>query len=151
MSDLRDDPYPKADSLNLCVIEAGPHDVFLDLDTQEAFDGMWPRLRLLRERGLKIMLWHIRPSKSGLPKRHVYLKVPHVLNEYERIALQAVLGSDPVRETLAMARVGSEWPSSVFFEPHGFSLENPVGGEPMIDLAVPAFEPDCYEEPVELL
>lgn len=58
-------------------------------------------------------------SGSGLPHRHITLTLNWELeSEWQRIALQAVLGSDPVREILSAMRVlhGVENPT-MFVEP----------------------------------
>ena len=45
------------------------------------------------------------PSSSGLPCRHITLTLPFAVNPWQRIALQAALGSDPVRELLSATRM----------------------------------------------
>jgi len=44
------------------------------------------------------------PSKSGLPHRHVVVRTEYVLSVEARIALQAIVGSDPMRELMSLAR-----------------------------------------------
>ena len=44
------------------------------------------------------------PSKSGLPCRHIRIHTGRNLSDVERIAWQAALGSDPIREILSMIR-----------------------------------------------
>ncbi len=53
------------------------------------------------------------PSQSGFPKRHITLSLPIDINFLERIALQACLGSDNVREFLSLIRywTGDKYPS----------------------------------------
>lgn len=45
------------------------------------------------------------PSTSGLPRRHITLTLPFAVESWQRIALQAALGSDPVRELLSGTRL----------------------------------------------
>lgn len=47
----------------------------------------------------------VHPSKSGLPRRHVTIALPGKVDQWQRIALQACLGSDPVRELLSATRL----------------------------------------------
>jgi hypothetical protein len=47
----------------------------------------------------------IHPSKSGLPSRHVTITLPFSITPWQRIALQASLGSDPMRELLSSIRL----------------------------------------------
>mgnify|MGYP000533654303 CR=1 FL=1 len=59
----------------------------------------------------------IKPSKSGLPNRHITLTFDdRTFSEYERIALQFALGSDPMRECLNIMRLehGVEQPTRLF-------------------------------------
>jgi hypothetical protein len=42
----------------------------------------------------------IEPSRSGLPKRHITVTLVDPVSQIERLALQAMLGSDRVRELL---------------------------------------------------
>ena len=54
------------------------------------------------------------PSRSGLPSRHITVKLPFTIESpEERIAWQAALGSDPVRELLSALRSqrGDECPT----------------------------------------
>lgn len=44
------------------------------------------------------------PSRSGLPSRHIRIKLPFKMDNWQRIAWQASLGSDPVRELLSALR-----------------------------------------------
>lgn len=55
-------------------------------------------------------------SKSGPPNQHARVKLSEPLDVATRIALQAILGSDPIRELLALARLrnGVVEPSSLF-------------------------------------
>lgn len=45
------------------------------------------------------------PSKSGLPRLHITLTLPFEVSPWQRIALQAALGSDPTRELLSATRL----------------------------------------------
>lgn len=41
------------------------------------------------------------PSESGLPRKHITVKLPFELTVWQRLALQAALGSDNTREILS--------------------------------------------------
>jgi hypothetical protein len=97
------------------VIFANPHLLLLDLDTEEDFARfvkVYKRAKTLF--GLENLQWW--PSKSGPPHRHVSITIAFALSVEERIALQAALGSDPLREILNLKRlrVGVEEPSRLF-------------------------------------
>ncbi len=53
------------------------------------------------------------PSSSGLPRRHITLTLPFPVTPWQRIALQAAFGSDPIREILSATRLmnGDEHPT----------------------------------------
>lgn len=53
------------------------------------------------------------PSRSGAPCRHITLTLPFPVEPWQRIALQAALGSDPVRELLSSIRMmrGDAYPT----------------------------------------
>ena len=60
----------------------------------------------------------VTPSKSGLPKRHVVVKLAQAQPLLVRIALQAALGSDGRREAISTLRATQGEPNVVvFFEP----------------------------------
>lgn len=106
-SPLNLDPQVGADERGQQVVLPGPRDVFLDIDSDEAFQYMHDRLTDMGKLGGapgQLVLVSAEPSKSGLPKRHVILRAPHDLSDEERIALQAVLGSDLIREFLSLMR-----------------------------------------------
>jgi hypothetical protein len=57
------------------------------------------------------------PSKSGLPRRHITVRLKKSVTALERLCLQACLGSDRVRETLGYARhKNGESNPTLFFE-----------------------------------
>lgn len=58
-----------------------------------------------------------RPSRRKLKGRHVILNAGRNLTELERLALQSMLQSDPIRELLGYGRLirGTQYPV-LFFE-----------------------------------
>jgi hypothetical protein len=74
------------------------------------------------DRGMDVMIKHFNaqvikstPSRSGLPKRHLIVRLNRPVSNAERIALQAALGSDPVREILGIVRVQHNDPHPTLF------------------------------------
>lgn len=104
------------------VIKAGPKELLLDLDT----DASWKALDL-RLQELKAVMPELKPlmveewlSKSGVG-HHVRISVALLLTRPERIALEALLGSDPKR---AMYGFAKHWRRddenvSILFRPPG--------------------------------
>lgn len=87
------------------------HQLFLDLDTEEAYIEMHRKLTIFE----KTMGWRphieVAPSKSGLPHRHAVLTfvddgspMPFP-SEWERICMQYFFGSEPNREMMNTLRL----------------------------------------------
>jgi hypothetical protein len=105
------------------VVKPEPHQLQLDIDSEDAYDVYKKRIMEFERHSNYIIRVEEHPSKSGLPKRHITLDVyekdgqtPHIFDEYERIALHVALGSDVIRETLNVWRLirGCENPSRLF-------------------------------------
>lgn len=126
----------------LVVVTPEDNELLIDLDTEEAYAQHLKILEVLDGRGI-IYEHKVAPSKSGLPNRHVTLKLisgpsasylPVPLDPWQRIALQAALGSDPVRELLSCMRVfRGITPPTAFLElpteamaPEGFSHNDQI-------------------------
>lgn len=86
------------------------NEITLDIDSEEDYQyflSMYNRLK-----ADKLPLFHDstfieQPSKSGLPNRHIIIRLnrSYILDDIERVAWQAVLGSDRVREMLSLFRI----------------------------------------------
>lgn len=131
-SDLSEHPY---DALKRINGGKGPlrhklriptsNQLFLDYDWTGAYDQMIERLGRLSKNGIDYDIVDDYPSKTP-GHRHVIVELtwqhnrqPVELDDTMRIALQATLGSDPVREMLSALRVlyDMDRPPTVLFEP----------------------------------
>ena len=106
--------YREAANDNLDVVLPEPYDLFLDIDNEADMKRF--------ARGMDIVIKHFNgqvikstPSRSGLPKRHIIVRLDRPVTNAERIALQAALGSDPVREILGIVRVQHNDPHPTLF------------------------------------
>lgn len=105
----------KAEALGCDVVRGAPDLLLLDFDDVGSFE----RFDAMREMFVQFFkpesfeTWY---SKSGAPKRHVAIRLTKPLGVPERIALQAILGSDPKRELIGLIRYlsGQEEPSLLF-------------------------------------
>ncbi len=103
-----------------CVVRVpGPRELFIDIDSEEA-NANFERLLKACPPGL-VERFERAPSPSGAPGHYhvVVLLSRDVKSDTERVLLQAVLGSDPMRELLSWRRIenGSDSASvSIFFE-----------------------------------
>jgi len=117
---------------NCYVVIPKGNELLIDIDSEESyteFKNRFLNLKSIKDMDSNLIFKIIKstPSKSGLPNRHITVGVynlkgkEYVLNEWERICLQFVLGSDHVREVLSTFRLlcGVKIPTR-FFEP----LEN---------------------------
>lgn len=105
--------YEKAELGNLVVCVPAADEIQIDIDSQQAFDKFMESWGILKAHtafcDCPVL---ITPSKSGLPKCHVRIKSYCTLGPMERIALQAVLGSDITRELLSVVQVFNNDPES---------------------------------------
>ena len=90
-------------------------EVQIDIDTEEAYLIFSHRLEEIKQ--LTPVDWVSEIiSDSGPPHRHITLRFPgKKLSPLERIALQFVLNSDPIREKLSAYRVLLEQPEPTVF------------------------------------
>jgi NDP-sugar pyrophosphorylase family protein len=90
------------------ILVPDTHELFIDIDTEENYQRFLvgiARLQQEFDEPLGKVEYTEKPSKSGLPKRHVIVSLPFDVTPAERIAYQAVLGSDLVREVLSLFRL----------------------------------------------
>lgn len=114
--------YREAADDNLEVVLPEPYDLFIDIDDEDAYKRF--------DKAMDCIINHFNgqvikntPSRSGLPKRHIVVRLDRHVTDAERIALQAALGSDPVREILGIVRVQHKDPHPTLF------LENKIATE----------------------
>lgn len=110
-----------AATLGLEIKLPKPNELFIDIDHEKDYEVFKTQLALLiRQEPVTIV--SNRPSKSGLPKRHIVIALFRpVESELERLVLQAALGSDRKRELLSWVRVksGESEHPTLFFEKPG--------------------------------
>jgi hypothetical protein len=106
--------YREAADHNLEVVLPEPYDLLIDIDNEADMARF--------DRGMDFIIKHFNgqvikstPSRSGLPKRHIIVRLDRPVTDAERIALQAALGSDPVREILGIVRVQHKDPHPTLF------------------------------------
>lgn len=101
------------------IVEPKSNELFLDIDSEE--QAARARAIVMNKKVRKLLgikTTSVTPSPSGQPGHyHVTVTLYDSVNEERRVFLQAVLGSDPVREILAMQRIEQGIaPVTVFFE-----------------------------------
>lgn len=98
------------------IVLPKPNELFVDIDSEEAMQLFQRNVKRLAD--FIDLGYEVKPSKSGGECRHITVTLArHVHSEYERIAMQAFLGSDPRRELLSWARVETKQKNPTkFFE-----------------------------------
>lgn len=113
----RSDTLTFAEKNGLVVAIPDRDELQLDIDSQEAYERFQKMMESLQIFTSKraIVVWD-GPSKSGLPKRHIVIKLPWRLTMPIRIALQASMGSDGIRELNNIRRVMNQdiYPIALF-------------------------------------
>ena len=97
------------------------NELFIDIDTAEAWEDFGKRrfvlYALLKAAGHTIDDIEVTPSKSGLPHRHIVLRLSGSVTMEQRIIFQLALGSDYVREIMNYAAwLNGESNPSIFIE-----------------------------------
>lgn len=105
------------------VCEPADNELFIDIDSTEQHERHVRAMAVLADRLPEAFVLRSTRSKSGEPgKWHVRVRMPFVMSAMERIAWQAALCSDPIRELLSCVDVrnGDERPT-LFFEKPGWN------------------------------
>lgn len=107
-----------AQNKGLRVVYPSSFELQLDIDDNRSYHIYLNVISVLPKGFVKSVEEH--PSVSGLPHRHITITLYKEMNELEKIALQFMLGSDRVRESLGVLRYleGVQQPSSFFEEKH---------------------------------
>jgi hypothetical protein len=100
----------------LKVVVPGPRQLQLDIDTDEAYATYEKMYTRLADLGY-VCGASQRPSRSKPEGRHVTVNLSFYPTAIERIALQAIMGSDPAREAYSFFRYKSgEAIPTLFYE-----------------------------------
>jgi hypothetical protein len=110
--------FEEAERTGKQVVLPKPNQLFIDIDNEASFTLFTAQLGRLRQ--YEYASLQVTPSASGLPNRHIVVGLNRDLTDTERIAFQAAMGSDPIRELLGLIRVshGDQYPT-LFLEATG--------------------------------
>ena len=104
----------EAQDNNLLVVYPETNQLQIDIDSDRAF-SIFFEMKGLLEKYFTVLDVVITPSRSGLPKCHITVTLAQPINNYQRIALQTMLGSDRVREFLSYIQEMQGDPKPVLF------------------------------------
>ena len=99
---------------DLDVVFPADDELQIDIDSDEAFAVYEEHFDIVQNH-IGVLNVTINPSRSGLPKRHITLKLKTNVSMIERLALQAMLGSDRLREILGYVQYKNNDPHPVLF------------------------------------
>lgn len=107
-----------ADARNCTIRYPLPNELFIDIDSASAYTR-FKQLLAMFEKFIPVERVTATPSASGGQHQHIVVALTQRVTEFERIAYQAILGSDPKREVLSLERLktGTNPTPTVFFEP----------------------------------
>lgn len=88
----------------LKIVLPASNELQVDLDTEAHCQTFFEQIAVL-QREYPETSFLLKPSKNGLPGRHATVTIPWEVGDWERIAFQAALGSDPMRELLSAIRL----------------------------------------------
>lgn len=87
------------------VIKPAANELLIDIDSDDQHEQFLYGLQVLERNGIKPVKIDERPSRSGLPCRHITVTLGFDVEPWQRIAWQGALGSDPVRELVSAIRL----------------------------------------------
>ncbi len=103
----------------LRVILPEPKQLLIDIDTEANLETFNRNYLLLQELGVDLLGYSSRPSRRKIEGRHITVRLGWKPTVIERIALQAMLGSDLKREIYSFWRwqTGEAIPTMFFEKP----------------------------------
>jgi hypothetical protein len=111
----------RAKEKGLSIRVPADNELFLDFDNAQQWNEFIQNRFPALNRILPGCKYVSTPSVSRGVHRHVVVTLPRtVKSEYERLAMQGALGSDPMRELLSWARIekgASKYPTLFFEKP----------------------------------
>lgn len=109
----------EAEDNDLDVVFPEANQLQIDIDSDHAFN-IFLAMKPLLEKFFAVRNCVVSYSRSGAPKRHITVTLDQPVNNYQRIALQTLMGSDRVREFLSYVQEKQGDPTPILFlEPKG--------------------------------
>lgn len=117
----REDYIKRCLAEGLVVVFPAENELQVDIDNELHYAVFQRALVSLRRNSEVFGTWVFdeKPSRSGLPRRHITVTLPFPVSAWQRIAMQAALGSDPLRELLSVGRMLHGDPSPTVFTEAG--------------------------------
>lgn len=93
------------------IYKPEPNEVLLDIDSEDAYTTFRERFERISEEliegqgCIQVPTFKVFPSRSGGAHCHIIVTLPVEVEMRERLLLQVLLGSDPIRELLSLFRI----------------------------------------------
>jgi hypothetical protein len=101
-------------TFGLSVVFPKDNELQLDIDNDHSFQLYLKQADILKKY-IGVEGYKVEPSRSGLPKQHITITLSRTVSTIERLALQAMMGSDRVRELLGFVQYLNNDPHPVLF------------------------------------
>lgn len=107
MNELRESFISRMKAEGYDIVYPAANELQIDIDSDEQYAVFKQAIACVNRNWEEIgeVTYEEHPSKSGFPSRHITAKMPFDVEPWQRIALQAALGSDPIRELLSATRM----------------------------------------------
>lgn len=107
MNEAREIFIARVESEGFRVVLPNDNELQIDIDDDAHYATFLRNLESVARNVEDAAEWHMEshPSKSGLPRQHITIQLPLRIEPWQRIAMQAALGSDPMRELLSAIRL----------------------------------------------
>ena len=106
--------YDMAEANGLLVVVPLPNQIQIDIDSDAdyaVYTSNYPTVARIRT----ITAQSCQPSRNKIEGKHITLTFEETLTPIERIAFQAILGSDRIREALSLERIYNNDPTPTLF------------------------------------
>lgn len=92
------------------VVYPKENELLIDIDTENQYSLFKHQIEALEKNSVLCTILYDELSRGGYPGRHIIVKLDNSidLDPVKRIAFQAALGSDPMRELLSLLRNENE-------------------------------------------
>jgi hypothetical protein len=105
VNQTREDYIDSQIKKGMSIVYPAPNGLQIDIDSESHMAVFLRSMECFKRNWDGDIKFKTKPSSSGLPRQHITVTLPFVVESWQRIALQAALGSDPLRELLSSIRM----------------------------------------------
>lgn len=105
INQARDDYLRDMRNKGKVIVVPSATELQIDIDSEEHYAAFQRAIACIERNEVFEFEVTEKPSSSGLPHRHITVHLNFEVEPWQRIALQAALGSDPMRELMSSVRM----------------------------------------------